>query len=158
MPSTIQYALAAEALLNSQAIIGLLFYPGATLRPFLASSIPSLELNSTVTFLARCIGAFIFGLTPQLLLAYPNSEDCEAKRRIVYWNLGFGEAGLIPLFLWEAFRASDEAKRASCLSKKMAVISASILTVVLAWRVLVIGWRPQLLAEGKWESKGRKQK
>ena len=160
MPSIIQYAFAAEALINTPAIIALLFFPSATRKPFLASPLPSIELNATATLLARCVGVFILGLTSQLLLAYPDTEDCGGKRRIVYWTLGIGEAGLIPLFLWEALRASDEAKAAGVwaggLSRNMALTCAANSAAPLAWRAFVFGWRPQWFAHGKEKGKGRK--
>ncbi|KAL2056189.1 hypothetical protein ABVK25_003832 [Lepraria finkii] len=161
MPSIIQYAFAAEALINIPAIIALLFFPTATLKPFLATPLPSIELNASATLLARCVGILILGLTPQLLFAYPNIEDRVGKRRLVYWTLGVGEAALIPLFLWEAFRKSDEAKAAGVwaggFSRNMALTCAANLGVPIAWRIFVFVWRPQWFAGGEVKGKSGKR-
>ncbi len=146
MPSIIQTAFALEALVNLPAIISLLFFPNATLKHFLASPLPSLELNATSIFLARSLGAMVLALTPQLLLAYPNSKNCVAQRKIAYVTLGAGEAALVPLLLWEAFRASDQSKAAGVwaggLSKRACLVSAANLVPVLAWRIYVFGVKP----------------
>ena len=160
MPSIIQIAFAFEAFINTPAIIALLFNPAATIKAFLASPLPSVEVNDTVTLLARCVGIFILTLTPQLLLAYPDSEDCVGKRRLVYWTLGAGEAGLIPLFLWEAFRSSDEAKAAGIwaggFSRQSALMCVANLIWPIAWRIFVFGWKPEWFAGGTKNDKDKK--
>ncbi|KAF6229965.1 hypothetical protein HO133_004303 [Letharia lupina] len=145
MPSIIQTAFFFEALVNVPAIVSLIFYPESTLRPALTTnaSFSAAELNRTATFIARCAGVLILALTPQLLLALPDSKDCVGKRKQVYWTLGLGEFGLIPLFLWEAFRASDQDKLdwRGGLTKRAALLCAGMLIPPLAWRVFVFGWR-----------------
>lgn len=145
MPSIIQSAFFVEALVNIPAIVSLLFWPESTLCLVLATkpSYSAAELNRTATFLARCAGVLILALTPQLLLALPDSKDCVGKRKQVYWTLGLGEAGLIPLFLWEAFRASDRDKLEwqGGLTRKAALLCAGMLIPPLAWRVFVFGWK-----------------
>jgi len=147
MPSIIQTALALEAFLNLPAIISLLFFPSAVLKPVLASPLPSLELNATTILLARSLGAVILALTPQLLLAYPNTKDCAAKRKVAYVTLGVGEAALVPLLLWEAFRASDQSKAvgvwAGGLGRRACLVSAANLVPLLAWRLYVFWVKPQ---------------
>ena len=160
MPSIIQFALAFESIINTPAIIGLLFFPSATLKPLLASPLPSIELNATTVLLARCVGVFILALTPPLLLACPDSKDCVGKRKLVYWTLGLGEAGLIPLFIWEAFRTSDEAKAAGFwaggLSRNSALFCAANLVWPMIWRVFVSNYRPEWLAAEMTKSKEKK--
>ena len=160
MPSIIQTAFAFEAIINTPAILGLLFFPSATIRPFVASPLPSIELNDTAILLARCVGIFILTLTFQLLLTYPDTEDCVGKRRLVYWTLGVGEAGLIPLFLWEAFRTSDEAKAAGIwaggFSRKFALMCVANLLWPIAWRIFVFRWRPEWFAAGARNNKDGK--
>ncbi|KAL9135944.1 MAG: hypothetical protein Q9175_002842 [Cornicularia normoerica] len=145
MPSIIQTAFFLEALVNVPAIVSLIFYPEYTLRPALATSFSSsaAELNRTAALIARCAGVLILALTPQLLLALPDSKDCVEKRKQAYWGLGLGEAGLIPLFLWEAFRASDQDKLQwqGGLAKRAALLCAGMMIPPLAWRVFVFGWR-----------------
>ena len=145
MPSIIQTAFFFEALVNIPAIVSLIFYPESTLRPALAtkSLFSAAELNQSATFIARCAGVLILALTPQLLLALPDSKDCVGKRKQVYWTLGLGEAGLIPLFLWEAFKASDQEKleRPGGLTRRAALLCAGVLIPPLAWRVFVFGWK-----------------
>jgi hypothetical protein len=147
MPSIIQTAFALEAFVNLPTIIGLLFFPSAVLKLFIASPIPSLELNATTTFLARSLGGLVLSLTPQLLLAYPNSKDCAAKRKLAYVTLGTGEVALVPLLLWEAFRASDQSKAAGVsaggLTTTSCLVSVANLTPLLAWRIYVFLVKPQ---------------
>jgi len=160
MPSLIQTAFAIEAVLNVPGIIALIFFPSQTLKNFLASPLPSIELNETAILLARAVGACILGLTPQLLLAYPNTKDAVGKRKIVYWTLGMGEAGLIPLLIWEAFRASDEHKAAGVwaggFSRKAALMSAANLIPLVLWRVYVFMVKPEWFEGGAAKSKGKK--
>lgn len=147
MPSIIQTAFALEALLNLPAILALLFFPTQTLTPILATPLPSLELNATTTLLARSLGAVILALTPQLLLGYPNTKDCAAKRKIAYITLGVGEAALVPLLLWEAFRASDKSKAvgvwAGGLGRRACLVAAGNLVPLLVWRAYVFWVRPE---------------
>lgn len=151
MPSPIQTALAFEAVLNLPAIISLLFFPSAVLKPALATSLPSLEINATTILLARSLGAIILALTPQLLLAYPNNKDCAAKRKIAYVTLGAGEAALVPLLLWEAFRVSDEVKAVGGgdggLSRSACLMASASLVPILAWRVFLFGVKPHLFGD-----------
>ena len=146
MPSLIQTAFAVEALFNVFGGVSLCVFPTAVLSRFLASPLPSLELNATSILLARSLGLLILALTPQLLFAYPNNKDCVGKRRTVYLTLGAGEMGLVPLLLWEAFRASDESKAAGVwaggLSRNAALISAANLVPILAWRIYVFQFKP----------------
>ena len=145
MPSIIQTAFFLEALVNVPTFISLIFYPESTIRPALDTNPLSsaAELTQTATLIARCAGVLILALTPQLLLALPDSKDCAGKRKLVYLTLGSGEAGLIPLFLWEAFRKSDQEgfEGRGGLTKGAALLCAGVLVPVLAWRVFVFGWR-----------------
>lgn len=86
MPSIIQAAFFFESLVNVPAIVSLIFYPKSTIRPALAANVShsAAELNQTATFIARCAGVLILALTPQLLLALPDSKDCAGKRKQVY--------------------------------------------------------------------------
>ena len=90
--------------------------------------------------MARCVGVLILALTPQLLLALPDSKDCVGKRKQVYWTLGLGEGCLIPLFLWEAFRERGQLEFGG-FTKTAALVSAGMLIPPLVWRVFVFGWR-----------------
>lgn len=160
MPSIIQKALVIEAFVNLLAIISLLFFPSAVLKPALASHLPSLELNATTLLLARSLGAMVLALTPQLLLAYPNSKDCAAKRKIAYVTLGAGEAALVPLLLWEAFRASDQSKAAGVwaggLGRNTCLVSAANLLPPLAWRIYVFLVKPQWFGDMEDEASKKK--
>ena len=153
MPSIIQTALFFEALVNVPAIVSLIFYPESILRPALTTKFPfsAAELNRTATFLARSAGILILALTPQLLVALPDSTDCVGKRRLVYWTLGFGEAALIPLFLWEAFRAGDQDKLEwrGGLTRRAALLCAGLLVPPLAWRIFVFGWKKHWFGPGR---------
>lgn len=143
MPSIIQTAFFLEALVNVPAIVSLIFYPESTLRPVLSTSFSSAatELSRTATLIARCAGVLILALTPQLLFALPDTEDCIGKRKQVYWTLGMGEAALIPLFLWEAFRERGPGGWRGGLTKPAALLCAGMMVPPLAWRIFVFGWR-----------------
>lgn len=161
MPSLIQTAFAIEACLNLPGIIALIFFPSQTLKAFLASPLPSIELNDSAILLARAVGVCILGLTPQLLLAYPNTKDAVGKRKIVYWTLGAGEAGLIPLLLWEAFRASDQQKAAGVwaggFSRQAALMCAANLVPLVLWRVYVFTVKPHWFEGVDGKSEGKKE-
>ena len=142
MPSIIQTAFFIEALANFPAIISLIFYPESVLRPAVTNNSlsPAAELNRTATLLVRSAGILILALTPQLLLALPESKDCVGKRKQVYITLGTGEGGLIALFLWEAFRQRSQEELGG-LTKTAALLSAAMLFPPLVWRVFVFRWK-----------------
>lgn len=151
MPSLIQVAFAVEALFNTPAVISLLFFPSQILKYLLATPLPSLELNATATLLGQAFGAVVFALTVQILLAYPDTQGCAGKRKLVYWTLGAGEAGLVPLLLWEAFRASDESKAvgvwAGGFSRRASLGGAVNGVLLLGWRIWALWWRPEWFGE-----------
>lgn len=64
----------------------------------------------------------------------------------MYWTLGAGEVGLIPLLIWEAFRASDQHKAvgvwAGGFSRKAALMCAANLVPLVLWRVYVFAVKP----------------
>lgn len=97
MPSIIQAAFIFETLVNIPAIVSLLFYPESTIRPALAANVPLsfAKLNRIATLLARCAGILILALTPQLLLALPDSKDCAGKRKQVYVRHFSGPSSLV---------------------------------------------------------------
>ena len=146
MPSIIQTAFLIEALANVPAIVLLLFRPAQTLQYFVPSSGPHPHFDSTTIFLARSLGAFIFALTPQLLLAYPNSRDKEGKRMLAYWTLGAGEGALIPLLLWEALRETNQSKVGAGdiggFSRNFCLSGVASLLPVLTWRLYVFQFKP----------------
>lgn len=155
MPSILQIAFFLEALMNIPGIVSLILYPEIVLRPAVTTNSisPAGELNRTATLSARCVGVLILALTPQLLLALPDSKDCEGKRKQVYLTLGCGEGGIIALFLWEAFRERSQ-EQLGGLTKTAALLCVGMMVPLLAWRVFVFGWkehwfRPQGDREGE---------
>ncbi len=148
MPSIIQTAFAIEACSNIPAIIGLIFFPYKIISYALVAPIASAELTATAIFLARCTGVLILALTPQLLLALPNDKDGPGRKKLAYFTLGAGEAGLIPLFFWEAVRATDAEKAlgAGGLSRTVALTWVVNLGSLLVWRVWVWSMRPMWFA------------
>ena len=157
MPSIIQAAFLLEALLHIPTIINFIFYPESVLLPALATNSisPALELNRTTTLLARCFGVVNFAFAAGMLLAVPDSKDCLGKRENVYWTLGLVEAGLIPLFLWEAFRTRGE-EDVGGFTQRAALLSVVPMAPGLAWRVFVLRWKEHWLRpEGGRESKKR---
>ena len=144
MPSILQTALFIESLVNVPFIISLIFYPESTLRPAITPNplSPAAELNQTATLIARCFGVLILALTPQLVSALPDSKDCVGKRKQIYLTLGYGEGGLIALFLWEAFRKRSSEELGG-FTKTAALLCVGVLTPCLAWRVFVFRWKGQ---------------
>ena len=145
MPSIIQIAFLLESALNVPGIIALTFYPVQTLS-FLAVSPPfTPSLTPIGELFARFCGLLFAGLTPQLLLAVPNTPSRVEKRKLVYVTLGAGEVFLIPLFIWEAYRASDVEKlaRGGGFSRIAALVFAGNLMMLLLWRVWVWEFRPE---------------
>ena len=120
MPSIIQAAFFLESLINVPAIVSLIFYPKSTIRPALAAnaSLSAAELNQTATLLARCAGVLILALTPQLLLALPDSKDCAGKRKQVYVR-HFSELSLL---IRDFF-----SRRNACCRRKLPIILPSLL-------------------------------
>ncbi|KAL6716020.1 hypothetical protein ACLMJK_006982 [Lecanora helva] len=153
MPSIIQTAIVLEIFGNLVGIIALGCFPNQILRYFIASSLPGIELNGTVTFLSRSLSAFIFALTAPLLLAYPDSRSSAEKRKLAYWTLSTGEAILIPLLLWEAFRATDESKAAGVwaggLSRHFCFAAVGNLAPILFWRVFVFVMKAHWFGDGE---------
>lgn len=145
MSSIIQKAFIVEACINVLAIIPLLFYPERTISYFLTTPIHSSEINLTTILLVRITGVFVLVLTPQLFLTTPQSKAVAAKRQLVYINLGAGEFCLIPLLVWEAFRATDTEKLqgAGGFSRRAALFSAANLLPPLLWRIWVWIFRPE---------------
>ena len=157
MPSIIQIAFVLESILNIPGIIALTLYPFETLSLFTVSPTLAPTITPTGALFTRITGLFIAGITPQLLLAAPNTVSRVEKRKLVYITLGAGEVFLIPLFIWEAYRASDLEKLAQGggLSKSASLMFAGNLLSLLLWRVWVWAIRPEWFdgAEGK-ESEG----
>ena len=61
----------------------------------------------------------------------------------MYVTLGVGEAALVPLLLWEAFRAGDaeKAMMGGGLGRRAALVEAGTLVPLVGWRGWVFGWR-----------------
>ena len=72
-----------------------------------------------------------------------------------------GEGGLIPLLIWEAFRASDKHKAAGVwsggFSRKAALMCAANLIPLILWRIYVLAVKPQWLEGVQETGKGRKK-
>ena len=149
MPSIIQTVLLLEALAHIPTIINFIFYPESILLPALATNSisPALELNRTTTLLARCFGVISLAHAVGTLLAVPDSKDCLGKRKYVYWATVLVEAGLIPLFLWEAFRTRGE-EDVGGFTQRAALLAVQPIATGLAWRVFVLGWKEHWLRPG----------
>lgn len=158
--SLIQKVFVLEVFLNTPAIVGLIFFPRATLSAFLVSPWGGSAITSTTILFARVVGTLILAVTPQLLFALPDSKGVAEQRKVVYLTLGTGEAALVFLFLWEAFRATDAEKALSGggFSRMTALISVASLLPILMWRVWIWDYRPHWFGEsGEIAEKGKKQ-
>ena len=158
MSSIIQKALALEACLNVPCFVGLLFFPRSTLSTFLVSPWSGSAITPTTILFARAVGATILALTPQLLFALPDSKGVAEQRKLVYLTLGTGEAALIPLFLWEAFRATDAEKMLSGggFSRSSALLSVATFLLLLIWRVWVWDSKPHWFEQSGGSAEKRK--
>ena len=159
MSSIIQKAFALEAFLNVPTIINLAFFPRATLSNFLVSPWSGSAITPTTLFWTRAAGAMTLAMTPQLLYALPESKGVGKQRKLVYLTLGAGEAALIPLLLWEAFRATDAEKMLSGggIKRSSALSGVAIFLACLTWRFWVWDFKPHWFEQsGGDANKGKK--
>lgn len=101
---------------------------------------PSPQACTLVTW----IGALILGITPQLLLAIPNTPSAIAIRRIVYLNMLAGEVVLMVLIAWQAFMYEEAVLG---MSRKALGFSFVNFGFLGAWRVWVFVCRPSWFGE-----------
>lgn len=143
----IRRAMAVEAAFNILGAIPMLLFP-ATIAGFMTSSGTA---SPAAAQLLQWLGALTLGLTPQLLLALPNTKTAVEGRAMVYLTLGAGEAMLIPVMLWQAW-VGDEGG----FTGRALVGAAGVLFGPFVGRVYVLGWRPELLGRYVEGGEGRK--
>lgn len=175
-PGTIiRTAFALEAALNVVGGTCMILYP-TTFLSFLAAD-PSHNVTPAVTALFQWFGALTLGLTPQLLLALPNTEGALLSRPTVYWTLLAGEAGLVPLMAWQmrcagavtalgvvAQKTLNQdsnglgvgASLSNGLSRNGLLGSAAILAATSVWRLWVLLVKPEWM--GRYDSIQKKQR
>ena len=146
--TTIQLALALEAVANVLSATGLLLYPLEILNLLTAtpSSTASLLNPSSAppaaTYFLQWLAALTYGLTPPLLFALPEHRGARDKRWTAYITLGSIDMVLIPLMVWQALMwGSDDGG----LTRRALLGCAGGLLPFMVWRVWVLGFRPELL-------------
>ncbi|KAA6410610.1 MAG: hypothetical protein FRX48_06032 [Lasallia pustulata] len=132
----IRRLMALEAAVNILSAIPMLLYPSSIVSHLTSSG----TAPPSTTQLTQWLGALILALTPQLLLALPNTKTAIESRATVYVTLGPGEAMLISIMLWQAWAGEEGG-----LSARALVRAAGILVGPLVGRGWVLGWRPELL-------------
>ena len=154
--TTIQLALALEAGANVLSATCMLLYPHYILNLLTAtpSDIASL-LNTTSTppsaicFL-QWLAVLTYGLTPQLLFAFPEHGGARDKRLTAYITLGSIDAVLIPVILWQALMWESED---GGLTRGALLGCAGGLMPFLVWRIWVLGLRPEILGKSSGSGK-----
>jgi hypothetical protein len=119
--------------------------PASAINPIIshpASFAPSPQANTLVTW----VGAMIFGLTTQLLLALPETPSTVAIRPTVYITMLAGKVALIAVMLWQAFVADTSSVG---LTKKALGFCIANLSFWMVWRVWVLVFRPNWFGEVK---------
>lgn len=153
--SPIQLALALEATANIFGATCMLLFPHSilsyvTARPS-SASLQNQNPDQAAIDLFRWVGAIVYGLTPQLLLALPDSKGASDRRWIAYVTLGAGEGALMAVMLWQALMMEGE--EGGGITKKALLGCVAGLAPFGVWRGWVLGVRPGLLGvtEGKRE-------
>ncbi len=145
MSSIIQKAFALEALLALPSAFALIFFPRPSLSVFLVSPWSGNAITPTTILFGRVTGAMILAVTAPLLYGIPDKSGVAEQRKSTYLTLGTAETVLVPLLLWEAFRATDPEKILSGggFSRSVALESAASLLAILSWRSWVWALKPQ---------------
>jgi hypothetical protein len=123
--------------------------PSSTLIPALshpATSSPSPQARTLLTWL----GAMVVGLTPQLILALPETPRAIASREMVYVTLLAGEAVLVAVMGWQGLVKGENETGVS--GKALAICIAN-LAPLMAWRVYILGWKRSWFGESGVEVK-----
>ncbi|KAI9696336.1 MAG: hypothetical protein M1820_008178 [Bogoriella megaspora] len=129
----IRLAFLLEALFNILGAAVILLYPATCLSYFVPK--PHITTTTSVS-LVQWLAALILGLTPQLVLALPNSRKAVDSRPMVYTTLAWGEACLMPVLIWHAFVESG-------LSPRAMGICVGNLLPIFCWRLYVLWWKPE---------------
>ena len=81
------------------------------------------------------------------------------QRKSTYLTLGVAEAILVPLLLWEAFRATDAEKVLSGggFARSIALQSAASIGVFFGWRSWVWAFKPEWFGQSGSVGKGKTQ-
>jgi hypothetical protein len=112
------------------------------LNPLHTHPVPSPQAQTLVTW----IGALIIGITPQLLLAIPNTPSAIAIRRIVYLNMLAGEVALMVLIAWQAVMYDEMVLG---MSRQALGFSFANYAFLMLWRVWVFVFKPQWFGDVK---------
>jgi len=124
--SIIRNAFALEACANILGGAMMLVYPAKCLSYFLPTSA---RITPVATCLIQWLAALVLGLTPQLLIAIP--ESGKNGRPMVYYTLGAGEAFAILVMAWQTGTQSG-------LSPTSLWIACGVMGLALLWRLFVI--------------------
>ena len=145
MSSIIQKAFALEAFLNIPSAIALIFFPRPTISLFLISPWSGNAITPTTLLFGRVAGAMVLAVTAPLVFGLSDKTGTAEQRKSTYLTLGTAETVLVPLLLWEAFRATDAEKVLSGggFSRSIALQSAASLLSILSWRSWVWAFKPE---------------
>ena len=154
--TTIQVALALEAGANVLSATCMLLYPHYILSLLTATPsdigfVPnSTSAPSSAIYFLQWLAVLTYGLTPQLLFAFPEHRGARDKRLTAYITLGSVDGAMILVSLWQALMLeSDDGG----LTRGALLGCAGGLMPFLAWRIWVIGLRPEILGKSSGSGK-----
>jgi hypothetical protein len=155
MPSTIQYALGLEALVNVASATAIIFYPNFCLLKAFPRSILTITIPASTTTLFQICGTLIYTLTAPLLLSIPDGPHAAYTRRVTYYTLGAGEVFMIALFLQKGLGKVN----GSGFGDGFMLGAVGSLAPICLWRAWCLWGNPNLLGvnegeEGKKVKKG----
>ena len=143
--TNIRRFMALEASLNILGALPMLLMPSTCARSLTHPG----SASPATAQLIQWLGALTLGLTPQLLLALPNTKTAIESRAMAYVTLGAGEAALVGVMLWQAWGGSAEGG----FTGRALVGAAGVLAPTLVARAWVLFWRPEVL--GRYVEGGR---
>ena len=120
---------------------------------------PQSSMTPTATSMTQWLGALTWGLTPQLLLAVPNTRTAIESRQMVYICLLAGEGCLIPVMLWQAAVVNRRQEHEggslrlglgdggspSGMSTRALLAASAVLASISIWRLCLLCARPDWL-------------
>lgn len=136
-------AFVIEAGANLFGAIGMLAFPEPILR---ISSPATLNGSSPLSkSLLQWLAALVIGLTPQLLLALPETRRAVGSRYTVYITLLAGEAALLAVMAWQGFTGGSEQNIG--LTKNALLASGATLGITAIWRMYAMSAYSQWFEE-----------
>lgn len=149
----IRTAFALEAAANIFGAACMLAFPHQILK----SATPSTLLHQAPTAMSKTLlhwtAGLVLGLTPQLLLALPDTPRAMASRWMVYTTLLSGEVALVGLMAWQGVMKDESAVGMSNTALWLCGLNLGIISV---WRVYAMVAHPEWFEGAGLEANVRK--